>query len=310
MHANEKGSVTQIIFIGGSGRSGSTLLDRLIGQLSGMTSAGEVRDLWRAGIRENRLCGCGARFHDCPFWTRVGEHAFGGWDGVDADEADRLVGSFGYREALGRPGDEDAGLRNERAALLRRLYDAITAAGDGATVIDSSKSPPYGLLLASSFPSQVSLVHLVRDPRGVAFSWAKHVARPDTPGRDVEMHRLSAPEVAARWLAHNVLMEALARRVPASRVRYETLMDRPREELARILTDIGRPPSAGDLDFMVGSNAQLRPNHTVMGNPMRMAVGDVPLRVDEAWRDGQPAFDRLVVTAMTLGLLLRYGYRP
>jgi hypothetical protein len=298
----------QIIFIGGSGRSGSTLLDRLIGQLPGKASVGEVRDLWRAGVQENRLCGCGTAFHDCPFWARVGDAAFGGWDAVDPLEADRLIGTFGYRDVVQR--SRDRVLAAERATLLRRLYRGISVAADGAVVIDSSKSPPYGVLLASTFPDQVSVVHLVRDPRGVAFSWGKHVQRPDTPGRDVEMHRLSPPAVAARWLAHNAVMEALARRVPASRVRYEALMERPRVELARILREIGRPPADDELDFLAGGAARLRANHTVMGNPMRMAVGEVPLRLDEAWRDRQPALDRLLVTAMTLGLLLRYGYRP
>jgi hypothetical protein len=300
----------QIIFIGGSGRSGSTLLDRLIGQLPGTISAGEIRDIWRGGVRENRLCGCGDPFHECPFWSRVGDSAFGGWSAVDPVEADRLVGSFGYREVLLGDRGGDAGLRRERAALLQRLYAGITAAGDGATIIDSSKSPPYGLLLTRTFPGRVSLVHLVRDPRGVAFSWAKHVQRPDTPGRDVEMHRLSAPKVAVRWLAHNAVMEALSRRAPASRVRYERLMEQPRVELARVLDDIGWPRADDDLGFIAHDTARLRPNHTVMGNPMRMAVGEVVLRLDDTWRDRQPAMDRLVVTALTLALLLRYGYRP
>ena len=34
---------TKVLFIGGYGRSGSTLLDRLLGQIDGFVSVGEVR---------------------------------------------------------------------------------------------------------------------------------------------------------------------------------------------------------------------------------------------------------------------------
>ena len=38
-----------------------------------------------AGIVDDDLCGCGKPFHACPFWTAVGERAFGGWSQVDVE---------------------------------------------------------------------------------------------------------------------------------------------------------------------------------------------------------------------------------
>ena len=66
----------KVLYIGGLGRSGSTLLDRMLGQLPGFFSAGEIRDLWQRGLRENALCGCGAPFKECEVWTRVGKEAY------------------------------------------------------------------------------------------------------------------------------------------------------------------------------------------------------------------------------------------
>ena len=60
----------RVLYIGGWGRSGSTLLDRLLGQAEGSFSVGEMRDLWLRGVLENRRCGCGEPFDSCPFWTR------------------------------------------------------------------------------------------------------------------------------------------------------------------------------------------------------------------------------------------------
>src|SRR6476469_754930 len=54
-----------VLFIAGWGRSGSTLLDRMLGQVPGVFSAGELRDIWDRGVREDRLCGCGQPFHEC-----------------------------------------------------------------------------------------------------------------------------------------------------------------------------------------------------------------------------------------------------
>jgi hypothetical protein len=298
----------RVIYIGGSGRSGSTLLDRVIGQLPDVVSVGELLDVWRAGVVENRLCGCGAAFADCPFWRGVGEAAYGGWSAIDPVEADRLMKSIGYVSALrGRFDDAD---HDARSRLLVRLYTAIAATSGATTIVDSSKSPPYGMLLASALPVPVGAIHLVRDSRGLAYSWSKIVKRPDTPGRDVEMLRLSPASVAVRWAVHNTSMEIFARRVPATRMRYETFLQQPRSELRRALVAVGRATRPDELTFISDSQVVLRPNHTVMGNPMRLATGEVPLRIDQRWKDELPRLDKVTVTGLTLPWLVRYGYRP
>jgi len=58
----------RVLYIGGWGRSGSTLLDLILGQAPGLFSAGEVREIWQSGLAENRLCGCERPFRDCSFW--------------------------------------------------------------------------------------------------------------------------------------------------------------------------------------------------------------------------------------------------
>lgn len=304
----------KVIFVGGSGRSGSTLVDRIIGQLPGYVSTGELRTVWLAGLGENRLCGCGQPFLDCPFWQRVGEEAFGGWSNVDANEAEAALASFSYLDALRRlrPGSSPAPAReNDLTRLMERLYAGIAAAADGATIVDSSKGPRYALILSSVPAIDLRAIHLVRDSRGVAYSWSKEVTRPDTPGRDVQMPRFGAALASARWITHNAYMELLGRRVPVTRLRYESLMENPRGELLRVLADLGQAvPSKTGLSFLGDDSVRLAPSHTVMGNPMRMATGDIPLRTDDAWRRNLPKLQRGQVTAMTWPMLIRYGYRP
>ena len=82
-----------VLFIGGLGRSGSTLLDRMLGRLDDVWSVGELVHLWERGLKENNRCGCGQPFADCQFWDRVGEVAFGGWDRLDVEEVLALKAS-------------------------------------------------------------------------------------------------------------------------------------------------------------------------------------------------------------------------
>ena len=297
----------RVLYIGGSGRSGSTLVDRIIGQLPGFVSTGELRVISQAGMGENRLCGCGASFDECPFWTRVGGEAFGGWERVDRDALHR-AGANSYRDALRSILDKRVQRHGSGSRALARLYRAISEAADGATIIDSSKGPRYGALLATVPGLEVRAIHLVRDSRGVAYSWSKTVTRPDVPGRTVEMLRMRPPEVAVRWILHNAMMELLGRRIPVVRVCYEAFLADPRTELSRILSVVASPPGVEALDFIGPTSTRLRANHTVMGNPMRMLTGDVPLRLDDAWRTAMPVGSRTLVAAITWPMLLRYGY--
>src|SRR5215831_4456244 len=68
-----------VVYIAGSGRSGSTLLERVLGEIPGFANVGELIDLFRRVADHGERCGCGQEFARCPFWSQVGERAVGGW---------------------------------------------------------------------------------------------------------------------------------------------------------------------------------------------------------------------------------------
>ncbi|ETK33486.1 hypothetical protein MPTA5024_24315 [Microbispora sp. ATCC PTA-5024] len=72
-----------VVFIGGTGRSGSTLMSRILGAVPGFCAVGELCRIWDHGVRRDEKCACGVPFHECDFWRRMGDTAFGGWDRVD-----------------------------------------------------------------------------------------------------------------------------------------------------------------------------------------------------------------------------------
>jgi hypothetical protein len=304
----------RVLFIGGLGRSGSTLLDRMLGRLNDVCSVGELVHLWERGLRENNRCGCGERFGDCPFWRRVGQVAFGGWDTVDVDEILALKASVdrnrfvplmvlpvlrpAYRRRLDRYSD-----------LLERLYVGVREVSGRPLVVDASKHASAAFLVRRLRGVDLRLVHLVRDSRGVAFSWTKRMRQAEAVADDALMATNTPLRLSARYLGYNLLFHLLRLTgVPGLLLRYESLVRDPAGELARVLGFAGRPSAAGELGFIGDGWVELGPSHALAGNPMRFRSGRVPLAVDEEWRRGLPRRYRLLTVASTWPLLVRYGY--
>jgi hypothetical protein len=307
------GATFRVLYIGGAGRSGSTLLDRLLGQFPGVCAVGEVVHLWRRGVVGNELCGCGVPFRRCGFWSDVGRQAFGGWDASPADEVlalERTVGRHRFIPLLLSPGVAPA--FDARAAryreLQRRLYAAIHEVAGGGVVVDSSKSVPQAFVLAGTPNVDLSVVHLIRDSRGVAYSWTKRVRRPEVRGGATYMPVYGPARAAAEWTADNLLFQHLGKRRLYRRIRYEGLVGRPQPVVRDILETVGIR-SAG-MSFIGEDHVFLRPTHSVSGNPMRFRNGRVDLLPDNQWKHGMPLGQRMVVSAVTWPLLAHYGYRP
>ncbi len=301
----------KVAYVGGWGRSGSTLLDRMLGQVSGCVSLGEVRQIWQRGCLENASCGCGTSFKNCDFWTEVGEVAFGGWGNLDVRRAVQLRLSLdrGWSVAfLIAPRALPAFDRQlaEYGVLLARLYRGIQRVARADVIVDSSKLPSHAFILRRLPELDLRLIHLVRDSRGVAFSWQKQLVKDPITGDKLLTY---GPKAAAlRYNLYNLQTRLLrSMGVPYLFARYEDLVANPEPTLRRIFDHIGSETQP-DLSFLSDEAVDLRPNHTVGGNPMRFRQGPITLRPDDRWKEGLSRSDRRWVTSLTYPLLLRYGY--
>ena len=349
----------QVLYLGGLGRSGTTLLERLLGELPGAVSLGEVVHLWERGIVDGERCGCGEPFHDCPFWNEVGKAAFGGWDQVDIERLRALratVDRTRYIPVL-------AGRRLPTATRARldayvsyylRLYRAVAEVSGARLLIDSSKQSSLAFCLrwaaatsaspiGEAGPIDLRVLHVVRDSRGVAYSWTKKVRRPEATAAREEtgatgatreevraareeagavrqsggaeyMAQWSPSKAAAYWNAENGAFALLARReVPTLLVRYEEFLRAPIAGLRRIAEFAGLSADDAAMAFVTEADdgsvtARLSTGHAASGNPMRFQTGPILLRRDEEWRTRLALADRRRVTALTYPLLRRYGY--
>jgi hypothetical protein len=302
--------VAQVLFLGGLGRSGTTLVERLLGELPGVCALGEVVHLWQRDLRDDERCGCGARFSACSFWQRVGEQAFGGWQNVDVARVHALRDAVERTRHIPRLATavEAPDEVHEYATYYSRIYAAAAAVSGSSVVVDSSKHSALAHVLRWADDIDLRVVHVVRDARGVAYSWTKTVARPESDGAD-EMTRYSPGRSALLWNAHNAAFGLLARRgVAVHRMRYEEFLADPRGGLFDLATFAGLTPTADDLSYVSDGHAELQTGHSAAGNPMRFTVGRIELRRDDAWIRQLPAKQRRLVGAVCAPMLRAYGY--
>jgi hypothetical protein len=172
-------------------------------------------------------------------------------------------------------------------------------------IVDSSKLPPYGVLLSRLPGIDLRVLHLVRDPRAAAFSWRRRrpLDGPDGP----LMTRHPVWKAALLWSVWNAATLRLWGRGAYLRIRYEDLVADPARVIRAVASFAG---AARDVPLPVAADRSvaLAPTHSVAGNPMRHRTGGVPVRADDEWRQVMPRRSRLLVTVVTAPLLGRLGY--
>lgn len=296
----------RLIFIAGWGRSGTTLLDNLLNIHSDVFSTGELASIWRLGILEGYICGCGRRVLECPVWADVLDDLHPG----DLAEAALGVASFQRKHLRERhlpfllrktPSRRYSGY----VELLRRLYQRTAEITGASTLVDSSKTPTDAAAAFHALGSRMVLVHLIRDPRATAFSWARAKPRSDR-GVEEPMKRRGTTSSSFRWLLRNAGTELLAnkRGLRYLRIQYEDLITGPAPQLKKIFASIGLPAES----YAENEEVEFEVNHTVSGNPSRFSQGRVQLRLDSEWKQAMPLSSRTLATAISLPLLRRYGY--
>jgi glycosyltransferase involved in cell wall biosynthesis len=203
---------------------------------------------------------------------------------------------------------EFASLCREYADHYARIYRAVAEVSGARVIVDASKWPGQALALQrGGIP--IRLLHQVRDPRGVAYSWAKSdVARPQgRAGSTMATHTPLA--TARRWAAFQTEIDLMSRSFDHhATLRYEDFVADPPRVTAELVSRLGLHAGAADLAHIGLRSIELPQSHGVAGNPSRFEVGTVTVRADDAWRGRMQPGDRRLVTALTAPLLLRHGY--
>ena len=303
----------KVLYVIGWGRSGSTLLDTLLGEVDGFFSSGELYKIWQEGLTEGRKCGCGRPVVACPVWSEVLAGIFPDPSSLNLAQITRWHNEELRTRDTWRVMRASSGDRVPSRAVLRyadimeRLYRKVGEVTGAEVVVDSSKVPSNAALLELMTGIEPYILQLVRDPRASAFSWQRQRARLDLHEAE-RMPRFGLTKSSLNWLAFNAAGEALRRRHPRRSylLRYEDLVAKPRDAVGGIVRFVGGTDRT--LPFAEERIAHLRENHTVSGNPSRFSTGRIEIREDDEWKRSQSPSQRAFVVALSLPLLRRYRY--
>jgi hypothetical protein len=324
----------KVLKITGLGRSGSTILDIVLGNHPCVESVGEVGNLIRTGwvsreslraIDQERLrvpiCTCGKRLdvpyvedpdEACPFWSAVRREWVARADAEAIESYPKLQNDFEPKRRWPRLLYErrrpSAAFRSY-AGLTRAFFESVRAVSGKPLVVDSSKSAARAFALWMVPGIDLRVVHLVRDGRGVIASRRKSFEKDLQAGImwDHKGHPLWKTSV--RWTDQNLAAEWVCARLGpkrAMRLRYEDFVADPQAALGRIgsligldLTDVAKAASSGQ---------PMRAGHNVGGNRTKKS-GYITLRPDEQeWKSALSPAEQRLSWVLIGWLMRRYGY--
>lgn len=300
---------TKVIYIASQERSGSTLISQILGQVPGFFSVGELYIIWRYGILENRLCGCGEKFKDCDFWGKTLAEA-----GINPEDATtfhhtsrKFISKFPWAifPMLSSLAMKQLGTYPEAVSAL---YETVAKTTSSKVIVDASKSIVHYYLLSQLPNIDLYMLHLVRDPHGVEHSILK---RKNEGVPEYINHNVTRSSLG--WSLRNLLMENVGNRIPNNylRVNYETFAKNPQQILVQVLNMLGEEST--QLPFSEGADAQasefqVTRNHVIAGSPKRFRQGNDAIKLDEAWKQKMSIKDKKKISFLTWPLLRRYGY--
>lgn len=298
-----------VIYIAGLGRSGSTLLAELLSRRSGFLSVGELPKIWHHGWRDDWCSADGHHFSTSPVWRNVLQRL----RDLDPDFSEEKALKVCDRMRERRnwiPLQFFLGLTDARSPAYRHqfdlLYRALSEVTHSSVVVDSGKLPYHAALMARSNSVRLKVVHLVRDPRAVAYSKQRQKFNLNAGShRGAEMRREHALRVSMRWVWHNILVRLVCLRCRNTLfVRYEDLVQEPQQTLEKISTALG-------LEIRDGTGFESKRANCIAftGNPSRFGSDAGKIKPDLEWTSKLPLPQAALISLLTAPVRLWFGYR-
>lgn len=272
-----------LIYVGGYGRSGSSLLDSLTAARGAALSGGELTSLFQ-WYAQDRNCTCGQPLQQCPLWGQVvpGVQTSLGRSAAELHHASTQAEYHG--------GDEDTW-----RAIWSEVFGQLRDVHGIRRVVDSSKSARANrrthLLRGLKAVDSLTFVHLHRELAGVVNSRR----RGSNIGLEDGSRSRGTLDASLRALWGWSRANQAARRETALAERsitvsYAALCDAPELIVEEVLSAAGWPPHPARTAHPAQTTETLP--HSIAGNRMLRTARSAPITADTAWRQDLPWFWR------------------
>lgn len=221
-----------IIYILGSGRSGTTLLDIVLGNSLGILSCGE---LMRFVETRGKPPECTTDSENYRFWSRITDRMSRKYAGrIDFNNLLRIIRGIEYHRSLLRTyfGMLADGNISEYKTYNRHLFDSIFETVSETVIVDSSKWPSRALALYKYLDYDICFIYLVRNPVMVVKSFGK---------AGIEQDRKGYISANIYYFLVNSVCKLVLRKLRNARtvtVRYEDLIANPEGALEHIQNEL------------------------------------------------------------------------
>jgi hypothetical protein len=321
---------SQLVYICGSGHSGSTLLDMMLGGHQQISSLGEIHRFYLSMNKDTppHLCACGKKLMECAFWSKVLIELQSFLGLSDQDSLKSLVTTdpaylkisdeiFAFREVEPvRPrnysfsvnalamiigsksawrilSSHSAEVRLQHTIVRNSLaiYEAVRRAWRTPIIVDSTKNPNRMKALYLASQQPFRAIYLLRDGRAVCSSRMKRQKLPMET-----CARIWKAEHRKQWLAQLTIPHRLI-----TKVCYEDLCGNPPKELEKICKVLG-------IDFQPSMLEFRNSRHNLGGNPMRWRPEETRIILDDKWRHELQTKDLLTFERIAGKLNRKLGY--
>ncbi len=254
-------STPELVYIMGTGRSGTTILEILLSNSRDTISTGELTHVFRDGFQNNNNCSCAAKFSDCSFWSKVEQ----GLNFTDDSVKEGLLlnRSLEWHHyfiplflGLHRKKRIDRYIEKQKLLLHQ-----IRLKAQVKTIIDSSKYPGRALLLSKIFGQKVKIICLTRSPSGLLNSFKKE-------NKEQNSKSTTMTSIYYCYVLLCCKLVSLSVKTDVYFLKFEELTENPVE----ILSDLQRWSGLNLAESIekIECNAGLNVGHIITGNRVRM----------------------------------------
>ena len=288
----------ELIYIVGSGRSGSTLLEIILGSQEDVFSCGELCQLIIEYLNGS-YCACGETLSNCNYWSNIVTN----WikkNHLTLNEIRR----FAYLDYFySHPKNLKAWFmalisfyQTEEykwyLALLKSLLLEIVQHTQAKIITDSSKSPVRILNLKKIWPGKITIIHLIRSPFEIISSLKKSWTKDKKKGIQNDIPARNPIRTAIFWIVINSMAEFVIwlTKIKCLRIKYEDLIKNP-YILSRIYPNIKLKEPFPGTHICAGNRIRMKKNIKIIQNKP------------------QKCKENLIIKALLYFFLRKYGYK-
>ncbi len=251
----------KVLFIMGTGRSGTTILEVVLANSADVFGVGEVTHVFRDGLIRDEVCSCGEKARRCEFWSSL--FRLLGWTektAADLDIVFRRIESHS-RFFLTWLGFQKDGLLKRYRSENLSLYSRVSELAGAKTIVDSSKYAGRAWALLQAMKDDVAVIWLVRSPDGVLSAFSKPNKEEQRPKRPLVAMMYYLYVMTCAWLVKRRFNDQVLM------ARYDAFVASPDETLARIEKWSGLDLTVSRRKISEGAILDIR--HILTGNRLR-----------------------------------------